>query len=102
MHHKEIVIETLPTSNVLIGYHNSFNTYHLVYWIRWEMEGKPIPPIVLGTDDAGIFATNIYNEYCHVFTLLVYEYNFCINDALEVIKKINRNANTYTFSSDDL
>ena len=66
------------------------------------MEGKPIPPIVLGTDDAGIFATNIYNEYCHVFTLLVYEYNFCINDALEVIKKINRNANTYTFSSDDL
>ena len=102
MHHKEIVIETLPTSNVLIGYHNSFNTYHLVNWIRWEMEGKPIPPIVLGTDDAGIFATNIYNEYCHVFTLLVYEYNFCINDALEVIKKINRNANTYTFSSDDL
>ena len=102
MHHKEIVIETLPTSNVLIGYHNSFNTYHLVNWIRWEMEGKPIPPIVLGTDDAGIFATNIYNEYCHVFTLLVYEYNFCINDTLEVIKKINRNANTYTFSSDDL
>lgn len=97
MHHKEIAIETLPTSNILIGYHHNFNTYHLVNWIRWEKEGRPIPPIVLGTDDAGIFATNIYNEYCHIYTLLVYEYDFCINEALEIIKKINHNANTYVF-----
>lgn len=102
MHHKEIAIETLPTSNIFIGYHNSFNTYHLVNWIRWEKEGKPIPPIVLGTDDAGIFATNIYNEYCHIYTLLVYEYDFCINEAYEIIRKINRDANFYTFNNDSL
>lgn len=102
MHHKEIAIETLPTSNIFIGYHNSFNTYHLVNWIRWEKEGKPIPPIVLGTDDAGIFATNIYNEYCHIYTLLVYEYDFCINEAFEIIRKINRNANYYIFNNDSL
>ena len=102
MHHKEIAIETLPTSNIFIGYHNSFNTYHLVNWIRWEKEGKPIPPIVLGTDDAGIFATNIYNEYCHIYTLLVYEYDFCINEAFEIIRKINRDANYYTFNNDRL
>lgn len=102
MHHKEIAIETLPTSNIFIGYHNSFNTYHLVNWIRWEKEGKPIPPIVLGTDDAGIFATNIYNEYCHIYTLLVYEYDFCINEAFEIIRKINRDANYYTFNNDSL
>lgn len=102
MHHKEIAIETLPTSNIFIGYHNSFNTYHLVNWIRWEKEGKPIPPIVLGTDDAGIFATNIYNEYCHIYTLLVYEYDFCINEAFKIIRKINRDANYYTFNNDRL
>ena len=102
MHHKEIAIETLPTSNIFIGYHNSFNSYHLVNWIRWEKEGKPIPPIVLGTDDAGIFATNIYNEYCHIYTLLVYEYDFCINEAFEIIRKINRNANYYIFNNDSL
>lgn len=102
MHHKEIAIETLPTSNIFIGYHNSFNTYHLVNWIRWEKEGKPIPPIVLGTDDAGIFATNIYNEYCHIYTLLVYEYDFCINEAFEIIRKINRDANYYIFNNDSL
>lgn len=100
MHHKEIAIETLPTSNIFIGYHNSFNTYHLVNWIRWEKEGKPIPPIVLSTDDAGIFATNIYNEYCHIYTLLVYEYDFCINEAFEIIRKINRDANYYIFNND--
>ena len=102
MHHKEIAIETLPTSNIFIGYHNSFNTYHLVNWIRWEKEGKPIPPIVLGTDDAGIFATNIYNEYCHIYTLLVYEYDFCINEAFEIIRKINREANYYIVNNDSL
>lgn len=102
MHHKEIAIETLPTSNIFIGYHNSFNSYHLVNWIRWEKEGKPIPPIVLGTDDAGIFATNIYNEYCHIYTLLVYEYDFCINESFEIIRKINRDANYYIFNNDSL
>lgn len=102
MHHKEIAIETLPTSNIFIGYHNSFNTYHLVNWIRWEKEGKPIPPIVLGTDDAGIFATNIYNEYCHIYTLLVYEYYFCINEAFEIIRKINRDTNYYIFNNESL
>ncbi|MBF1627162.1 MAG: hypothetical protein HXO47_08485 [Prevotella sp.] len=97
MHEKEIVIESLPTSNIFIGYHHNFDTYHLLNWIKWQKEGKPIPPIVLGTDDAGIFATNIYNEYCHVFTLLVYECSYCISDAFNVIEKINRDANTYLF-----
>lgn len=97
MHKKEIVIETLPTSNIYIGNHHSYTTYHLINWIKWEKEGNPIPPIVLGTDDAGIFATNIYNEYCHIYTLLVHEYKFSTNEALDIIKKINYNANIYTF-----
>ncbi|GAB6976879.1 amidohydrolase family protein [Prevotella falsenii] len=98
MHKKEIVIETLPTSNVLIGNHRQFCTFHLHNWFKWEGEGKAIPPIVLGTDDAGIFATNIYNEYCHVFTLLVYEYGVSVNGALDFIKKLNYNTEIYAFS----
>ena len=97
MHKKEIVIETLPTSNIYIGNHHSYTTYHLVNWIKWAKEENPIPPIVLGTDDAGIFATNIYNEYCHIYTLLVHEYNFSTNEALEIIKRINYNTNIYSF-----
>lgn len=97
MHQREIVIETLPTSNVFIGNHRAFDTYHLANWLKWEEEGNAIPPIVIGTDDAGIFATNIYNEYCHVFTLLVYEYHFSVNKALNIIRRLNYNAGIYIF-----
>lgn len=67
LHDREIVIETLPTSNVAIGHHHGFETYHLYNWYKWRKEGHAIPPIVVGTDDAGIFATNIYNEYCNIY-----------------------------------
>ena len=62
MHHRQIVIETLPTSNVVIGHHHSFSTYHLYNWYKWSKEGEKIPAIVVGTDDAGIFATNIFSD----------------------------------------
>ena len=34
MHGREIVIETLPTSNVVIGNHHDYNTYHLYNWYQ--------------------------------------------------------------------
>lgn len=89
-HDKEIVIETLPTSNVMIGHHHSYSSYHLYNWYRWgKIEHKPIPPIVLGSDDAGIFATNIFNEYCNATVLNVspYKVNIWINDLLEKLAK---------------
>ena len=89
-HDKEIVIETLPTSNVMIGHHHSYSSYHLYNWYRWgKIEHKPIPPIVLGSDDAGIFATNIFNEYCNATVLNVspYKVNIWINDLLEELAK---------------
>lgn len=101
LHEKDIVIETLPTSNVRIGHHNTYDSYHLWNWVRWESENKPIPPIVVGTDDAGIFATNIYNEYVNIYCNLVYVHHINRVKALEVIEKLNKNALIYRFSSDE-
>ncbi|MGM1429997.1 hypothetical protein ACS126_12125 [Sphingobacterium lactis] len=98
MNENEIVIETLPTSNVRIGIHKDFSTYHLSNWIKWEKEGFSIPPIVIGTDDAGIFATNIYNEYASVYLMLIQHHNFSHSEAIEVISKINENSVVYRFT----
>lgn len=97
MHRREIVIETLPTSNVVIGNHHDFSTYHLYNWYQWKKQGKPLPPIVIGTDDIGIFATNIYNEYCNIFCQFVYCKDMNADEVSEFIKELDENARLYGF-----
>ena len=97
MHQKQIVIETLPTSNVIIGHHHSFSTYHIYNWYRWSKEGEKIPAIVVGTDDAGIFATNIYNEYCHIYCMLVFDKGLSPYEAMDYIERLVHNAKVYAF-----
>ncbi|NMA74705.1 MAG: hypothetical protein GX963_11200 [Bacteroidales bacterium] len=97
LHEKEIVIETLPTSNVRIGHHYNFDTYHLWNWLKWEKEGKAIPPIVVGTDDTGIFATNIYNEYANIYCNLITSNKMSHNEAMRVIESLDKNGKIYKF-----
>lgn len=96
MYNRKIVIETLPTSNVLIGHHRDFRTYHLYNWYRWSQEHE-VPPIVVGTDDAGVFATNIYNEYCNIFCMLK-EHGCNADDIMAFIRKLDENARLYAFT----
>ena len=97
MHKREIVIETLPTSNVIIGNHHDFTTYHLFNWYLWKKQGYPLPPIVVGTDDTGIFATNIYNEYCNIYCQFLYEKDLNSNEIMAFLKELNANARHYGF-----
>ena len=97
MHEKEIVIEMMPTSNVLISHYHDFSTYHFSKWLKWQREGLPVPAIVLGTDDTGVFATNIYNEYCNIFCHLVYHDKMNTYDALKVLEQIDYNSRVYSF-----
>lgn len=65
---KGIFLETLPTSNLRISIYKSFAEHHIKNWI----DGNAIqdkPHVVIGTDDPGIFATNIVYEYSHVAQL---------------------------------
>ena len=97
LHEREIVIEVLPTSNLRIGYHFSLHTYQLFTWYKWQRENLPVPPIVLGTDDPGIFATNIYNEYVFVYCFLVYEKKQARSDVIQFIHLLCENSRTYAF-----
>lgn len=97
MNTKEIVIETLPTSNVRIGFHKDFRTYHLWNWIKWRKEGNSIPPIVVGSDDTGIFATNIYNEYANIYCFLLNDKKLPHYEIMEIIKRLDDDSHLYRF-----
>ncbi len=97
LHDREIVIETLPTSNVRIGHHHNFGTYHLWNWVNWDKEGKMIPPIVIGTDDPGIFATNIYNEFANIYCYLTSENKMEHNEAMALLEQFDKNGQIYRF-----
>lgn len=51
----------------------------------------------MGTDDAGIFATNIYNEYANIYCLLTHTHAFSHDDAIEILRQFDRNAEVYGF-----
>ena len=97
MHQQQIVIETLPTSNIIIGQHHDFKTYHVYNWYKWGKEGHEIPPIVVGCDDAGIFATNIFNEYSHIYCILVFDRGVSPLDAMNFIRHLIHNSDAYRF-----
>jgi adenosine deaminase len=97
MKQKMIVIETLPTSNVRIGIHKDYSTHQLINWAEWEKNGNTIPAVVMGTDDPGIFATNIYNEYAHIYCDQVFNKGATIADTTNLIMKINDDSKTYKF-----
>lgn len=67
LNHKKIIREVLPTSNVRIGLYDQYNEHHLKSWLT---DLSSLEFIVVGSDDPGIFATNIYNEYAHIYESL--------------------------------
>ena len=97
MHKKEVVIETLPTSNVRIGHYADYSSYHLWNWLKLEQQGVPIPPIVLGTDDTGIFATNIVNEYSNIYAQLTFGAGLSHHKAMQVVEQLDKNGKIYAF-----
>lgn len=99
LHKKEIVIETLPTSNIRIGIHHDFTTYHLWNWIKWQKEGYSIPPVVIGTDDTGIFSTNIYNEFANIYCHLTSQCKMTHNDVMKIIERLDNNGQIYKFDN---
>lgn len=91
---KGIVIETLPTSNYRISQYSDFSEYHIE---RWTDEGKDYNPLlVIGTDDPGIFSTNIFNEYSRVF-LYWKAKNYSEGAIMRKIRDIHQNSKIYSF-----
>lgn len=97
---KEIVIEALPTSNLCISYYQHLKEYHLKKWLEVDEGNMLLPPVVLGSDDPGIFMTNIYNEYALAYMHLE-TCNCSASRKMEKIMNLHSNSNVYKFYKDD-
>lgn len=92
LNHRGVAIETLPTSNVRISLYNDHREHHIFRWLGVAAEPTGSKPIVcVGSDDTGIFATNIHNEYALLVQALVDHHGKTIGEATELIWKLNEN-----------
>jgi len=66
-----VALEVMPTSNVRISWYKSYAEHHLFRLLG--MGADPLsthPSLCIASDDPGIFATSLKNEYAHVFNAL--------------------------------
>lgn len=100
-----IAIEAMPTSNVYIGLHQSFHSYHLKQWIDWKFCKRykmRMPAIVIGSDEPGILCTNIMTEYAHVFNMLDSANDMLLSKRKipEVLKTLASDSRRYEFKKE--
>lgn len=89
---KGIVVEVLPTCNVFVGHHKSFQTYHLLRWLGWVNT----PKFVVGSDEPGVFSTNIFNEYSNLYCMMLNN-RYSKGYAEEKLKTLADNSKSYIF-----
>jgi len=94
---KSIAIEALPSSNVRISHYKSYKEHHLMRWLGLENANDPMPSVVLGSDDTGIFMTNLKNEYSHVFKMVSDAYGK--QKAIACIEQLHKNSQCFVFKA---
>lgn len=97
---KHIVLEALPTSNVRISHYKSMKEHHIFRWLqipKRKINGDHPMLVTLGSDDPGIFATDMRNEFYHIFGTLVEHFQFSVDDALKMTAKLNDNGRVFHF-----
>ncbi|HDR04810.1 MAG TPA: hypothetical protein ENN84_06140 [Candidatus Marinimicrobia bacterium] len=99
MNEKKIAIETLPSSNVRISHYKNYSEHHLLRWFGFSREDDPQPIVVVGSDDTGIFMTNLRNEYAHIFQMIEPTSNY--SKAVKIMEELVKNSKVYGFQKCD-
>ncbi|WP_342755485.1 hypothetical protein AAGQ96_10560 [Pantoea sp. MBD-2R] len=101
---RQVVIETLPTSNVRISHYSSISEHHIFRWMQVpcrSFEGDSAMLIAMGSDDPGIFVTDMRNEFYHLFSTLINTFHYDDERALRMVARINENGRIYRFDHDE-
>lgn len=103
VNHRAVALETLPTSNLRISYYRQFDEHHLFRWLG--LRGPPLanrPTVVIGSDDPGIFATNLKNEFTAIAAVLRTKFGMTADDASRVLAELNDAARIRRFRPGEL
>jgi hypothetical protein len=93
-----VAIETLPTSNVRISSYDRLEEHHLFRWLNLtEDRFDTVPAICVGSDDTGIFATSLRNEYAAIYDVLRCVMSIGSHEATTILEKLNRNGSAFRF-----
>ncbi|MDH2373300.1 hypothetical protein QD228_05555 [Cobetia sp. 3AK] len=99
LNRKRIVIESLPTSNLRISLYDNFVDHHLFRWLGLMVD-EPldiIPDFCVGSDDPGIFATNLKNEFILISEILRNHYGCTHKEVAQIVSSLNRTALAFRF-----
>lgn len=96
---RDVVIETLPVSNLRISQYRDIQEHHLLRWLKidgYRVENDADLSVCMGSDDPGIFSTDIKNEYYHVMMCLR-NAGLSETEAVEKLRMLNRAGRAYSF-----
>ncbi len=94
-----VAIETLPSSNVSISFYERYSEHHLFRWLGLSGEKfSEVPDVCVGSDDTGIFATSLHNEYALLFETLCRNFGHTPRDATALLADLNRNGFAHRFA----
>ena len=98
VHDRRVAIETLPSSNVRISIHDSYEDHHAGVWLGVGRKCADVPvDVVVGSDDPGIFATGLRNEYSHLLRMLESRRREGDPTAEDVLRRVCDAAKQYRF-----
>ena len=98
---RNVVLETLPVSNLRISQYDDIRQHHILRWMM--VPGSVVPgdypmSVCMGSDDPGIFVTDIKNEYYHIFANLR-QIGLSPAECMVYIKQLNEAGSAYAFRS---
>jgi len=93
-----VAIEALPTSNARISFYKTIAEHHLFRWLG--LTGPLLtnrPTVVIGSDDPGIFATNLRNEFAAIGAVLRDVFKVSSPEAARLLESLGKNARVFRF-----
>lgn len=96
---RNVVLEALPVSNVRISQYQDMRQHHILRWMG--VKGHTLPgdeemTVCIGSDDPGIFVSDIKNEFYHIFANLRCE-GLTPDECMKYIRRLNHAGRVYSF-----